>query len=304
MVSFLSKQNTALLQEILQEESIFLGMESFHQMASDFAHKKGQTRLPLMEMNKQFLLMIRLAYQQLQQMQSQPPLPSTTAATMPSRPQGVRSKNVSFDQELELHRKHFQQFAAPPPPTPPVFQDPEPSSNSSASSMEADLQTLMTKTINERKYDSALPSQFTGRKLQIGSMIEQTSHTEDVIDIEGISGGGGGPTQPAMSAFSSSVEVAFNGENKMTDFFSKLKTTNSSPSSSSLSPIVDISRNLPATTTTTITPTNEDLQQMVAKLQSELEDTKQIVSHLSEEFAAFKIYIYNIGLKETPLSLS
>ena len=52
------------------------------------------------------------------------------------------------------------------------------------------------------------------------------------------------------------------------------------------------------------TTTNEDLQQMVAKLQSDLEDTKQIVSQLSEEFAALKIYIYNIGLKETPLSLS
>jgi hypothetical protein len=295
MASFLSKQNAGLLQEILQEESIHLGTESFHQMASDFAQKKGQHRLPLMEMNKQFLLMIRMAYQQLQQrdpQQTQPPSPSypspllqaSATTTLPSRPTGARSKNVTFDQELELHRQHFQQYAAPPPPTPPVFQDPE------ASPMESDLQALMKRTMNERKYDSAPPSQLqsnVGRKLQIGSAIEETIPKEEVIDLE------------TLSSRENSTS---------SDFFSKLKTTtqisreitnSSSSSSSSSSPFYTD----PPATTTTNTP-NDDLQHTVNKLQTELEESKRLLSQLSEEFAAFKIYIYNIGLKESPPSLS
>jgi hypothetical protein len=46
------------------------------------------------------------------------------------------------------------------------------------------------------------------------------------------------------------------------------------------------------------------LQQTVSTLQTELQDTKRQLLQLSEEFAAFKISIYNKELKESQLSLS
>lgn len=188
-MAFLSKKNTALLQEILQEEAIPLGYEALHKMAAEFAQKKGnRVSLPLMEMNKQFLLMIRLAFQQLQDTSANAPVVpalfssattnTTSTSNLPMRPQAARSKNVSFDEQLELHKTHFQQFAAPPPPTPPVFQDPEPT-------FDGDLHALMQKAMSERNYDAQPPPlQGNGRKLQIGSVIEDETHKQDLIDIE------------------------------------------------------------------------------------------------------------------------
>lgn len=288
--SFMSRQNTALLQEIIQEELPGVDEVSFHQMASHFAQTKGKERLPLMEMNKRFLLMLRMAYQQTQQ--ENHPLQTSSSSSMPSRPQGARSKNVSFDQELELHRQHFQQFATPPPPTPPVFQDPE-------SSTESDLQVLMQRAMSERNYDSAPhPSSSSsssqsathtpitnGRKLHIGSVIDDTdtTHTEDVIDIEKL-------TQPAPALSSPPPLSSF-------DFFSKLKTsrlpeTMDAPTSATTPETFPMDE-------TPARPAEEDLHDTIANLTTELQDTKRHLQQLTEEFAAFKIYIYNLGLKET-----
>jgi hypothetical protein len=184
-MSFLSKKNSDMLFDLITEESINVDYASFNKLFLEFGQING-TRHPLMEMNKQFIRNLLTnygrhpstqqtisvnRYPEQQQFQN-----NNISTTMPSRPQGSRSKNVSFDEQLELHKQHFQQYASPPPPTPPVFKDEE-------STPSSDLEILMKKALGERNYDS-VPPQQNPRKIHIGSVIEDEKHKEDLIDID------------------------------------------------------------------------------------------------------------------------
>jgi hypothetical protein len=184
-MSFLSKKNSDMLFDLITEESINVDYVSFNKLFLEFGKVNGN-RHPLMEMNKQFIRTLLTNYGQHNSIQT--PITVTRypdqqqfqnnniSTTMPSRPQGSRSKNVSFDEQLELHKQHFQQYAAPPPPTPPVFKDEE-------STPSSDLEILMKKALGERNYDS-VPPQQNPRKIHIGSVIEDEKHKEDLIDID------------------------------------------------------------------------------------------------------------------------
>lgn len=184
-MSFLSKKNSDMLFDLITEESINVDYVSFNKLFLEFGKVNGN-RHPLMEMNKQFIRTLLTNYGQHNSIQTpitvtrypeQPQFQNNNiSTTMPSRPQGSRLKNVSFDEQLELHKQHFQQYAAPPPPTPPVFKDEE-------STPSSDLEILMKKALGERNYDS-VPPQQNPRKIHIGSVIEDEKHKEDLIDID------------------------------------------------------------------------------------------------------------------------
>jgi hypothetical protein len=207
-MSFLSKKNSDMLFDLITEESINLDYASFNKLFLEFGQING-TRHPLIEMNKQF---VRLLITNYGRTQSKSTGFTEQPLYQPSRPQGSRSKNVSFDEQLEIHKQHFQQYAVPPTPTPPVFKDEE-------SNPSADLDVLMKKALSERKYDVISQQQNT-RKLHIGSVIEDEIHKEDLIDIDKYSG-----EQPQQ-------DISTLG------FFSKLKTVKKEDELDSLKQIV------------------------------------------------------------------
>jgi len=140
---FLSKKNADILFDVISEESINVDYPSFNQIFIEYGQTTGNN-LPLMEMNKQFIRYLLANYGRKNTSQQQQQ--NNISTSMPSRPQGSRSKNVSFDQQLELHRQHFQQYSAPPPPEPPVFKDETPSPS-------GDLDILMKKALTQRRFD-------------------------------------------------------------------------------------------------------------------------------------------------------
>jgi hypothetical protein len=290
-MSFLSKKNEYLLYDVTTEY-VKIDHNSFSVLFAEFGKTRGNQGMTLMEMNQQFLLSIinrnspsspssssistQSQFQQQQQQQQQ--------QIMPSRPQGARSKNVSFDEQLELHKQHFQQFAMPPPPTPPNFKDADvdiPPDN---------LELLMRKAQSERKYDALPPSGQQGpRKLQIGSVIEDDNVKGDFIDIDKLN-----KRSPPQTPSPPSPENAFS-------FFSKLKRVDTI-----LEPEPEPQQLIP-------TPAIESLITTVANLSAELADTKDQVRTLFAEINHLKSLLstshpdrdgdilYNPELKESPL---
>jgi hypothetical protein len=287
-MSFLSKKNEYLLYDVITEEYLKIDYQSFSAFFAEFGKNYGNHGIPLMELNKQFIRAIVSNNKGIS-------TNGTSQQFMPSRPQNARSKNVSFDEQLEQHRQHFQQFAMPPPPTPPNFKDaeespPPPSDN---------IEMLMKRALNERKYD-AIPPQ-TARKLHIGSVIEDDIHKEDLIDIDKI--GKRPPTPPTENAFG---------------FFSKLKRIEAIPE-----PEQDVSSSpssVPlSTTSTTInlqeTPNNnseemsilstkiDSLTKTVTNLSIELAETRSQVVLLYAEIESLRpraVKDYNLEFKESP----
>jgi len=272
---FLSKKNADILFDVISEESINVDYPSFNQIFIEYGQTTGNN-LPLMEMNKQFIRYLLANYGRKNTSQQQQQ--NNISTSMPSRPQGSRSKNVSFDQQLELHRQHFQQYSAPPPPEPPVFKDETPSPS-------GDLDILMKKALSERKYDPILPQQ-NPRKLHIGSVIEDEKHKEDLIDIDKFA-------KPPSPSPSTSPELSTLG------FFSKLKTVKqeAEPIKEIESPMKNDVENKNISTT----PQSEvqELIKTVLKLSQQLEEIDKKVLLLSQELEAVK-YTYNPELKETP----
>jgi hypothetical protein len=160
-MSFLTKDNSDLLYDVIKEY-INIDYPSFNKRFLEFGKTNGN-KMSLIEMNKKFISSFLSSTQ------------NTMTNNVPFRPQGSRSKNVSFDEQLELHKQHFNQFSSPPPPNTPVFKD-----ENNESFVNLDL--LMKKALNERNYDQ-LPTQPV-RKLHIGSVIEDEIHDNDVIDVE------------------------------------------------------------------------------------------------------------------------
>jgi hypothetical protein len=306
-MAFLSKKNADMLYEVVSEEFVNIDYGSFNKLFLEFGESVAQTQLPVMELNKRFVRTLQAQYQQQRhlqqshqpQQQNQQQQAHPSSSIIPSRPQGARSKNVTFDQELELHKQHFQQFAAPPPPTPPVFKD-------TFEQPVDDLSLLMKKAMSERNYDTMPPPPPT-RKLHIGSVVEDEKLKEDMIDIdkflqqrEGSSKRQPHPQpqqqhQPQPTKPSASAASSF-------DFFSKLKV---------VKPVIESQPDLPDeeedneeekiiedSVTNISTNALEELTQKVSILTEELQSMKELVVTLSTELKAVKHYIPE--LKETP----
>lgn len=262
-MSFLSKENSDLLYDVIKE-SINIDYISFNQRFLEFGQINGN-KFPLIEMNKQFIRSFLVT-----------PSKQQMSTNMPSRPQGSRSKNVSFDEELELHKQHFQQFAAPPPPTPPVFKDYEDESflhvNKNRTGTgpgnehgNSNLDLLMQKALSERKYDPIPPPSNSVRKIQIGSVIEDESYSNDVIDVD---------------KFNHSVENNKTESNlpSVTTFFSKLQQTKND----SIITVNIEQENIMSTNYDKIYKLIGDLTQTVKKLSDEMESLKNTVEELSQ----------------------
>jgi hypothetical protein len=291
-MSFLSKKNSDMLFDLITEECINVDYSSFNKMLLEFGQING-TRHSLMEMNKQFIRHLITNYGRTQSnptgfSEQQFHSNSNISTNMPSRPQGSRSKNVSFDEQLELHKQHFQQYAAPPPPTPPIFKDEE-SNNSS------DLEVLMKKALSERKYD-VISSQQNTRKLHIGSVIEDEKHKEDLIDIDKLT-----KQQPQQQPQQPQPELSSFG------FFSKLKMFKQSEEQDLSSPTQSSLQNEKETETepeNKVISTNQNqneldiLKDNVARLEHRLEETDKKIDFLLKEMSLLK-NTYNPELKET-----
>jgi hypothetical protein len=290
-MSFLSRKNEYLLYDVITEEYLKIDYQSFSAFFAEFGKKYGNQGIPLMELNKQFIRAIVSNNKETSISTN-----GTAQQFMPSRPQNARSKNVSFDEQLEQHRQHFQQFAMPPPPTPPNFKDaeeppPPPSDN---------IEMLMKRALNERKYD-AIPPQ-PARKLQIGSVIEDETHKEDLIDIDKI---GKRPPTPPENAFG---------------FFSKLKRIEAIPVPEPEQDVSLLPSSVPLSTTSTPinlqeTPNNnseemsilstkiDSLTTTVTNLSIELAETRSQVVLLYAEIESLRpraVKDYNLEFKESP----
>jgi hypothetical protein len=275
-MSFLSKKNSDMLFDLITEESVNIDYSSFNKMLLEFGQING-TRHPLIEMNKQFIRHLITNYGRIQSnptgfSEQQFHSNSNISTNMPSRPQGSRSKNVSFDEQLELHKQHFQQYAAPPPPTPPIFKDDE-SNNSS------DLEALMKKALSERKYD-VISSQPNPRKLHIGSVIEDEKHKEDLIDIDKLTKQQPKPEPQELSSFG---------------FFSKLKMVKQNEEQELTSPTQPSLQNQKETETeqeNKVISTNPNeldiLKYTVARLETHLEETNKKMDFLLQEMSVLK----------------
>lgn len=303
-MSFLSRKNADLVYSVISEESIGMDYPSFRQAFLEFGQMYNNQNIPLMEMNKHFIRSVLNTYgrqsnapspmqaQHTQHTQHQPSL-----STVPNRPQGARSKNVSFDEQLELHKQHFQQFATPPPPTPPVFKD--------ADLLPADnLELLMKQAMMERNYD-ATPTSPPPRKIQIGPVIEDEKHKEDMIDIEKLNAQN--QIQNPTPTPTISTQPATNPTDSLPsfDFFSKLKKVTQPPPEIVAEPVEFVVDSFSIIKEKENLNENkeisrrdfEELTKKVEVLSKELEETKEMVATLS---ATFSRYLNETELKETP----
>jgi uncharacterized coiled-coil protein SlyX len=158
----------------------------------------------------------------------------------------------------------------------------------------------MKRALNERKYD-AIPPQ-PARKLQIGSVIEDETHKEDLIDIDKI---GKRPPTPPENAFG---------------FFSKLKRIEAIPVPEPEQDVSLLPSSVPLSTTSTPinlqeTPNNnseemsilstkiDSLTTTVTNLSIELAETRSQVVLLYAEIESLRpraVKDYNLEFKESP----
>jgi hypothetical protein len=276
-MSFLSKENSDLLYEVIRE-TMNVDYASFNKSFLEFGQINGNS-LPLMEMNKQFIRSFLVSSGMDNTPQSYPQRQSQSQSqqtSMPFRPQGARSKNVSFDEQLELHKQHFQQFAVPPPPTPPNFkdEDPEPVIN---------LDILMQKALSDRKYDP-MPPPPPVRKLHIGSVIEDMSIKEDIIDVDKFN------NKVERKLKEPEPEPEPDTVPSVNTFFSKLQQLKpAKPLAPLINPdTIDVDKPI-----NKLTQDIQHLTDTVNKLEKEIETIKQTISQLQKN-------IYNEELKETP----
>jgi len=264
-MSFLSKDNSDLLYDVIKE-TINIDYLSFNQRFLEFGQSNGN-KMPLIEMNKQFIRSFLSPSSNSNSNANEKPQTSSNMSTnILFRPQGSRSKNVSFDEQLELHKQHFQQFSAPPPPTPPVFKDEDKESFSN-------LDLLMQKALSERNYDPIpIASQQPARKLQIGSVIEDEIYMDDVIDVD---------------KFNNTVENKIKGQTtnvpSVTTFFSKLQQIPESPESpekkeKEKEKEKDSENNILLTKYESMNKIIERLTESVDKLEREVEQIKNTIS--------------------------
>jgi len=289
-MAFLTQSNYNLLYNLVTETHTQIQPDFFQNVFLEFGRKENG---PLMELNKKF---IRKLMNKISTQNKLPPpsqlIPQQTQSLFSfnqidtTRPQGMRSKNVTFDEQLELHKQHFQQFSAPTPPPTPVFSDDltQPSSG---------IDELMKKTLMERKYDTLninpppslqqqpYHSQRPPRKLEIGSVVNDTEVIkQDMIDIDDL---GNIPLKP---------QPTFQNKN-LENLFSKLRVV----------PPISSSQTLEQNTQTEETEQPLERNNLIEQL------TKR-VEHLEIELAELKKHffeqnkVFNLELKERPTSPS
>jgi hypothetical protein len=222
-MEFLNNTNYKLLFDIIKEEVPNINVHLFHSIFVEFGNKeKGQ----LLTLNKKFIHLFMSIVNSNQKQQEQPQQ-IQTKQYIPSKqfPLGVSSSNesiddtyqkhsqlkrVSFENEVDKHRNHFQQFSSPPIPPTPNFSD-----NITEDKINIDF--LLQKTLKDRNYD--IPLQKPPRQLEIGSIIPENEVKHDIIPLL---------IQPTQSI--SSEPVINNPREKITSsFFSKLHTLPNNP---------------------------------------------------------------------------
>lgn len=222
-MEFLNNTNYKLLLDIIKEEVPNINVHLFHSVFVEFGNKeKGE----LLTLNKKFIhLFMSIVNSNQQKQQQQEPqlqqqIQTQQYVTSKTFPLGIASptdtidvtyqkhsqmKRVSFENEMDKHRTHFQQFSSPPIPPTPNFSD-----NITEDKINIDF--LLQKTLKDRNYD--IPLQKPPRQLEIGSIIPENEVKHDIIPLV------------IESIDSISINsVTNNPREKMTSsFFSKLHT--------------------------------------------------------------------------------
>ena len=215
-MEFLNNTNYNLLLDIIKEAFPNINMNLFHSVFVEFGNKeKGD----LLTLNKKFIhlfmSLVTSNQQQTQQQQQQQPyitsntfplgLTSPTEAIDVTYQKHSQLKRVSFENEMDKHKNHFQQFSSPPIPPTPKFSD-----NITEDKINIDF--LLQKTLKDRNYD--IPFQKPPRQLEIGSIIPENQIKHDIIPLV---------IEPTISI--SNEPVANKQREKITSsFFSKLHT--------------------------------------------------------------------------------
>ena len=287
-MAFLTQSNYNLLYGLVKETHTQIEPDFFQNAFLEFGRKETG---PLMDLNKKFIR--RLMHKISTQPKPTPVFPFTQPI------ETARSKNVTFDQQLELHQQHFKQFAAPPPPPTPVFKDEliQPSSG---------IDELMKKAIMERKYDTLniqppstslqqqpYQNQRPPRRLEIDTVVNDIDIIKnDIIDIDNLE------NNSQQSSANKSVE----------NLFSKLRIVNPVPESPALesqaleSPALDsikIDNNKSMEHFLERKQTIEQLTSRVQQLEIELQELKKLVFENHQQNKVF-----NLELKERPPSPS
>lgn len=251
-MEFLNNTNYKLLFDIIKEEVPNINVHLFHSIFVEFGNKeKGQ----LLTLNKKFihLFMSIVNSNQKKQQEEQQQIQTKQYLMSKQFPLGVASSNeaiddtyqkhsqlkrVSFENEVDKHRNHFQQFSSPPIPPTPNFSD-----NITEDKINIDF--LLQKTLKDRNYD--IPLQKPPRQLEIGSIIPENEVKHDIIPLV---------IQPTQAI--SSEPVTNNTREKITSsFFSKLHTIPNNSIGESI--ISDSGNNKEPTTYSLQNSTNENI---------------------------------------------
>lgn len=172
-MEFLNKSNYNLLLDIIKEEVPNININMFQSMFLDFGTKeKGD----LLSLNKKFIYLV-MTIISTNNTQSQPPSYKPDNLNQPidvTYQKHSQLKRVSFEHEVDKHRLHFQQFAAPPIPPTPKFSD-------DLTDDKINIDVLLHNTLKDRNYD--IPLQKPPRQLQIGSIIPNNELNHDIIAL-------------------------------------------------------------------------------------------------------------------------
>ena len=295
-MAFLTQSNYNLLYGLVKETHTQIEPDFFQNAFLEFGRKETG---PLMDLNKKFIRKL------MQKISTQHKLPTPSQLLPQQQPtfpfnMARSSKNVTFDEQLELHQQHFKQFSAPPPPPTPVFSDDltQPSSG---------IDELMKKAIMERKYDthnisppppSSLQqqqqyySQRPPRKLEIGNIVNDPDIVkQDIIDIdnlENVSLQISEIPQPLQPSANKTVE----------NLFSKLRMVSTVPESPALDS-VKIEKDKSIEHSLERKQTIEQLTTRIEHLEIELAELKK---HIFGNQSQNKVF--NLELKERPPSPS
>jgi hypothetical protein len=259
-MEFLNKSNYNLLLDIIKEEVPNININMFQSMFLDFGTKeKGD----LLSLNKKFIYLV-MTIISTNNTQSQPPSYKPDNLNQPidvTYQKHSQLKRVSFEHEVDKHRLHFQQFAAPPIPPTPKFSD-------DLTDDKINIDVLLHNTLKDRNYD--IPLQKPPRQLQIGSIIPNNELNHDIIAL---------PQPNEMTQSNIQTMPPQNPEKITSSFFSKLHNIpkTSQPESGNSQEI-----KLQDNSEINVFPLQEitALQEENMKLKKEIEEIKHILSLL------------------------
>lgn len=172
-MEFLKKENYKLLLDIITEEVPNVNIQLFDSVFRKYGAKEITSEKDLLALNKGFVFL----FMNLITKPSEQTFPLVQNEPIDATHQKISQlKRVSFDTEVEKHRQHFQQLAAPPIPPMPNFSD-------DIKESKINLEALVKQTLMSRNYDVPIQKP-PPRLLEIGSIIPDTEVQHNIIPLQ------------------------------------------------------------------------------------------------------------------------